>query len=478
MSAMIDRALFRRACQRVLVSLRDNVIDSIRRILPSGQRGFNAVWATLEAIALCVITLAFNIWADRSDPFGMHAQFPYLWIVPALLAMRYGTAIGVTAVAVFLLSWFILPSLGIDTITPGSNELFPKSFFLGGLILVLICGQFADVWNAKTRRLRAVNGYLDERLYTLTKNHFLLRLSHERLEQDLLAKPLTLRETLARLRSLISAADQASDPVLPGAAEFIQLLGQSCQLEIAAVYPSAHAPGTYLPAVAALGEPTELDTLDPLLLYSLKEGTLAHIRTSGVSVKEREISRYLVCAPLMSSTGKSIGILTVEKLPFFALNDALLQLLSVLIGYYADGVVMSAINAPILQRYPECPPDMALDLSRLHRIRQEAGIDSSIVALVFKTDDRSLDILDQVKRLKRGVDLSWELESERHRVIITLLPLAGAAAVEGYLLRIESAIQSQFGIGLLTANISTHAVRVGAAMPVDTLAQLIARCDL
>ena len=48
-----------------------------------------------------------------------------------------------------------------------------------------------------------------------------MRLSHERLEQDLLAKPLTLRETLVRLRAL-STLDRGVP--LPGAAEFLQLL--------------------------------------------------------------------------------------------------------------------------------------------------------------------------------------------------------------------------------------------------------------
>lgn len=452
--------------------------DLLRHLLPSGTRRLSGAWAAIEAITLCVAALALNIWIDHSDPFGMHAQFPYLWIVPALLAMRYGTAIGVSAAALFLISWFVLPRLGVPTITPGSNELFPKAFFLGGVMLVLICGQFADVWNAKTRRLRAVNGYLDERLYTLTKNHFLLRLSHERLEQDLLAKPLTLRETLVRLRALIAAPDQVNRSALPGAAEFIQLLGQSCQLEIAAVYPRPNHAGIYPPAAAVLGETAPLDTNDPLLAYSLREGKLAHIRSSGVTVEEREISRYLICAPLLSTAGEWIGILTVEKLPFFALNDASLQLLSVLVGYYADGVVMAAINVPIVQQYPNCPPEMALDLTRLHRIRHEAGIDSALVALVFKNDDRSLDMYEQVRRLKRGVDLSWELVGQRQRAIVTLLPLAGAAAVEGYLIRIESAIQSQFGTSLLASHISSHTVHVGAAMPVDTLTQLIERCDL
>ena len=439
--------------------------------------------------------MAFSRWALPDDPFGLHQDFPWIWVVPALLAMRYGTATGVTSVVAFLLFWLLLPRAGLIA---GGQE-FPKGFFLGGLALTLICGQFADIWMARTRRLRAVNAYLDERLQTLTKNHFLLRLSHERLEQDLLAKPLTLRETLARVRQLSAAreaepisrwpapaAETGFDGVatngLPGAAEFLQLLGQSCQLEIAALFAASgdDRHGGYTPnAVAVLGTPIPLAVDDPLFAYCLAEGRLAHVQTAEIAPAERSASRYLICAPLMPSRGAPVGVLTVEKLPFFALNDDTLQLLSVLIGYFADGVRLGRVAGRLLEALPDCPPEMALDIMRLHRIRIEAGIASSLVALVFSDDDVSLDLFAQVKRLKRGVDLSWELRGQRHRALITLLPLASTAAVDGYLLRIEAAMQGQSGTGGFVANgIATHSVQLGRIDPVDTLLGLVRRCAL
>jgi len=293
-------------------------------------------WAMLEAGLICAAALGCGLWLDPSDPFGRHAQFPWLWLAPALLAMRYGTGIGIIATLMLLVAWFGLAD-------PDPVRIFPEQYFLGGLTLVLVCGQFSDVWNARSRRLRAVNAYLDERLNTLTKNHFLLRLSHERLEQDLLAKPLTLRETLQRLRGACDTSGFDSHGRLSGADEFIRLLGQSCQLEIAAVH-GLDARGWPQPvAQAALGTPTPLDLNDPLLRYSLEQGSLAHVQGDAAPQEVRDSSRYLICAPLMPSRGTAVGLLVVEKLPFFALNDDLLKLLSVLIGYYADGVQAAAV---------------------------------------------------------------------------------------------------------------------------------------
>ncbi len=465
--------------------------DLSRRILPPTQTGATPAWswslAALEAIFLCVLAFALSCWIAPEDPLGLEEQFPWLWIVPALLAMRYGTAIGVTAVVTVLCLDLLLPALAqwmplsASTVASAASLArpeFPKAYFLGGLVLTLVCGQFSDIWSARTRRLRAVNAYLDERLNTLTNNHFLLRLSHERLEQDLLAKPLTLRETLARLRQLTATQNPAKEVALPGASEFIQLLGQSCQLEIAALYEVAGADGHASMPTAFLGEPIALDQSDPLVRYCLAQGRLAHVQTTDIAAADRSASRYLICAPLLPSGSAPVGLLVVEKLPFFALNDDALQLLSVLIGYYADGVRLGHAVRTVLAKVPDCPPAMALDLIRLQRIRIEAGIETSLVALVFGKDEQSLDRFEQVKRLKRGVDLSWELTGSSHAALITLLPLASVAAVDGYLLRIEAALQQQFGGGFVSSHITTHVTRLSHADAADTLLGLVRRCDL
>ena len=433
-------------------------------------------WAVLEAGLICIAAVACGLWLDPSDPFGLRAQFPWLWLAPALLAMRYGTGTGIIATLMLLVAWFALADTRVHNVDPVRS--FPDQYFLGGLALVLVCGQFSDVWNARSRRLRAVNAYLDERLNTLTKNHFLLRLSHERLEQDLLAKPLTLRETLQRLRGAADDGGFHADGRLPGADEFIKLLGQSCQLEIAAVH-ALDARGLPLAAPqAALGAPGALAMDDPLLRYSLEQGSLAHVQGAAAPQALRDSSRYLICAPLTPSRGPALGLLVVEKLPFFALNDDLLKLLSVLIGYYADGLQAAAVSREVMAVVPDCPPELALDLVRLHRIRTEVGIESALVALVFENSDVALDIYEQVRRTRRGVDLAWELATPRHKAIVTLLPLAGTAAVEGYLRRIESAVMSQHGVDFLSGHVVLHIEQLDEKAPAQSLRHLVERCAL
>ena len=424
-------------------------------------------WAAFEAVLFGVAAVAVAFWLAPADPFGIGLQFPWLWLVPAVVAMRYGSVIGFVSVLTYWGMWVGLEVLALIS-TP-----FPQSYFLGGLILTLLCGQFADVWNSRQRRLRAVNAYLDERLSTLTRSHFLLRLSHERLEQDLLAKPLTLRETLVRLRKL---AGMPADGALPGADEFLQVLAQSCQLEVAAVF-ALKPDGTYaMEPSARLGPARALDLADPLLSYGLEQGDLVHVQMAEPGARDFDQSRYLVCAPMQTASGQRIGLVAVERLPFFALNYDTLQLFTVLLGYYADGIEAGQETRRVLEATPACPPEFALDLVRLTRIRHEADIQSALVALVFEDNERGADMFAQIKRLRRNVDLGWEPRVPGRLVQVTLLPLAGAAAVEGYIDRLESALRAQFGVDFLAARIVAHTAPLGRATAQDMLSGLLARC--
>lgn len=433
----------------------------------------------IETVLLVALAMWVAHWLAPDDPLGINAQFPWLWLAPAVLAMRYGSTLGVVAVATVLAGWYAFVH-GHHTDEAASMvsaaQAFPQSYFLGGLILTLLCGQFAEVWNARSRRLRAINAYLDERLTMLTKSHFLLRLSHERLEQDLLSKPLTLRESLDRMRALTLTQILLDPRKMPAPDAFLQILAQSCQVTAASVYTCDDAGHIHAEAAASIGKVGPLAADDPLVRYCLSQRKLGHVQTESLNQNLRNQSRYLVCAPLLNFDGRQFGLLVVEQLPFVALNEDTLQLMSVLIDYYADGIEVGDTSRAILQQLPTCPPELAVDLVRLHRLKRATDIDSSLVALVFGDDEGARDIYDQIRRLKRAADVVWAYKTGEHNVLMTLLPLAGAAAVDGYLMRVETAAQAQFGTQSLSSYAATHTAAIGSDEPFRLLSNLVERC--
>ncbi|HZX33323.1 MAG TPA: PelD GGDEF domain-containing protein [Rhodocyclaceae bacterium] len=415
-----------------------------------------------ETLFLPVMMVGLGMGINPQDPLWTAAGFPWAWLAPVILALRYGPFPGLAGAAMLLLSWFALSGMG--WIGAG----FPKLYFLGGLILVMLVGEFTSVLVGRTRRAESAQAYLDQRLAFLTHQYYLLRLSHDRLEQDLISRPMAMREALAALREL-TGADEEARHSLPGADGLLRLLAQYCQLEKATIH--AFAGGEPDPApVASLGAGSRLDAADPMVRHALAEGALTHV-AQGVPTGENP-SRYVIVAPLRTVEGQLLGLLAVEQVPFFALHEEMLQTLNLLLGYYSDGLVMQSVAAPIRRAVPACPSEFAFELERLWRVRQDFGVKSIIVALEFDAQPEVEDLLLQIRRQKRSLDVTWLIETEKSRILVTLMPLAGTAAAEGYLARIDEWVQQQRSRSLDENGIVPHLLHLDEMPPVALLQRL------
>ncbi|PLC41260.1 sugar ABC transporter [Ralstonia pickettii] len=436
--------------------------------------------AVLETLGAVVAAIGI-VWLFVPDnPLLLGYGFPWMWLVPLILALRYGTLLGALAALVVLGAWAVFYG---QTAAAGS---FPRMYFLGGLMLVLIGGQYGDIWGARLSRARTVNGYLNDRLAALTKNHFLLRLSHERLENDLLAKPTTLRDTLTQLRNIAlaarehGAADNAPDVAqLPGAEPFLQWTAQACQLEVAAM---VRVTGNRIDTepVARVGTPFDIVADDPLIRHCIDTHALGHPQAPELrNVNNPEdSSRYVACAPVLSGADELIGLVVVHQMPFLSLSYENLQFLLVLLGYYADGVRHLTVSSEILDLVPDAPYEFALDLGRLARLHRDTGIDSSVVALIFDKDETSDALFESVVRSRRALDVVWQANGKNRRAIITLMPLSGAGAVSAYLVRIEDSLRAQFGVDFEGGRITVQTLHVTGEHPGEALQRFLSRCHL
>lgn len=425
--------------------------------------------AVIELMASMSLGMALAWLVLPQNPLLLGMSFPWAWLLPMVLALRYGTLIGVGSVLMLLGGWFVFQLAGVP-LGP-----FPRMFFLGGLLLVLVAGQFGDVWETRLARARALNRYLDERLAALTKNHYLLRISHARLENDLLARPTTLRDTLSQLRQLAHNEAAQSSHRLAGAQAMLSVVVQACQIEAAALYASD---GEHIdPApVAVVGQHSALSLDDPLVQHCMETRQLAHLQAEDMQRGTQ--TRYVAVAPLLAGSDRIIGVLVVERMPFLALTHENLLLLTVLLGYYADGVEHAAASHAVQKVVPACPYHFALDYARLSKLRREAGIESAVVALVFDTDAERDALFDQVLRSRRALDVSWSMSNASHRAVLTLMPLSDAEAVSGYLARIEDMLHAQFATDFTKAGIGIYTLLVPEAGSANALLQLLQRARL
>ncbi|MDO9420302.1 MAG: PelD GGDEF domain-containing protein [Herminiimonas sp.] len=424
------------------------------RLLAPAVTGFSAV---VESAIAMLIALAIGRIFVPEDPLFLNAGFPYAWILPIVIALRYGTLLGVFSALLILADW--LAFYGGFLSSGAITHAFPQAFFLGGLLLIFIVGQFGDIWAGRMARAHSVNGYLSDRLSTLTKNHFLLKISHERLENDLLTKPTTLRTALLQMREVTLQQHDVED--LPGASQFLQFAAHACQLESAAMY--ALRDGRLMTAsTAAVGVPFELDITDPLVTACLEKNTLAHLQTSSL---RDGTSDYIACVPLLSGAEDVVGIVVVKHMPFLSLNQDNLQFLLILAGYYADGARPVAAVSSLLAEVPNCPQDFALEYIRLSRLERDAGVASIIVALTFSPGDLQETLFSHMRRMVRALDVSWRIKSGENLCLFVLMPLTDDDALSGYLLRAERSLQAQFGLDFSRAHIAFQSVLINS---VDT----------
>jgi hypothetical protein len=413
-------------------------------------------------ISLGAVALAW--WFTPADPTLAKQEFPWLWFAPMLVALRYGVLPSLLSTSVVLGNVWLAWLLG--RLPDGMQE---ASLFGGG-IAVLVCGEFSDVWRVRNQRMEEAYIYMSDRLSRLTKRHLLLNLSHDKLEQEMLSRPGSLRDALARLRTLSLQADPA-DP-MPGANGLLQLLSQYVNIESAQIYLLERNGVSQVlgRSVARLGEPSPLPADDELLNLVLERGGMAHIASPDVSLQRH--SSQLVVAPLVAGDEDMVAVLAVTRMPFFALTNENLQLMLVMLGYFADNLRASAGVHAIQMQVPNVPFLFAQELARLVRLHQKLTLPSHMVVMRFD-GARQHEIPAEFLRIKRGLDIYWQTLLNNVPALVVLMPFATTAVKNGFLHRMEDWLRSRFQGDFESLQIDVHVIDFDVSDPLLELTKVV-----
>ncbi len=384
-------------------------------------------WVMVEVVVITLALVGLGLWLSAADPLFVRAAIPWTWFAPVLLALRYGVLAGLGSMTLVLAAWLLL------TAVPAPAA-FPKLYFVGGLLMTMVCGEFSGLWRARVQRLAEANNYLEDRIERVTQRLFVAQRSHDQLEQELLVRPATLRQSLLELRgdSLRGAG--------AGAQQVLEFLAAQCQIEgarIIAVGVRGRADGAVL---ASIGAPIEVDADDALLLHALEQQRLAHVQ-SGLPAGTAP-TRHLAAAPLLVGPQRQPALLVVSQMPFLAFHEEAMQTLSVLCSAFCESPRIGARMPALLLQLPGCPAEFAEELCRLDDIARDHAVASHLVALTFNDKARGEAQRSSAERLARSPDVVWarSLGDGRHQ-LLTLMPMAGEASVRGYVQRLQRQLQ-------------------------------------
>jgi hypothetical protein len=221
--------------------------------------------------------------------------------------------------------------------------------------------------------------------------------------------------------------------------------------------------------VTRVGDPATLTPNDELLRLALESRSLAHIASQDVSLESQ--STQLVVAPLVAGNDTLIGVLAVTRMPFFSLNLENLQMMSVILAYYADNIRHAPDVRRVQERLPTMPALFAEELVRMMLMQKKVGIPSHIVVMSFGGTQRE-EIPAEFLRIKRGLDLYWQTQVKGQPVIAVLMPFASHASKDGFLQRIEDWLLSRFGGNFDSLGIHLRPIDFAQEDPLEVLAEL------
>lgn len=392
----------------------------------------------LETLLVTVLFLTFSFWQRPEDPFYLTGNFPWLVLAPLLAGLRYGFMMALIA------SLVIIAFLGLYLrIEPSPIEGFPYVWAIGVLIVSLLAGEFRDYWERQRQKLALSNDYRGMRLEEFTRNYYLLKVSHDRLEQQLAGSSNSLREALRRLYAQLGEITNG-EMSRETASLMLQLLVRYGQLQVAGIYAvnEDRIKGTPL---ATIGRFREINTNDPLLQHALQERRLVSVQAEFQRRIKDLDTDLLAAIPLIDSEDQFIAVCVIESMPFFSFETRSLQLLGILAGHMADALnERSSIEIDTTPQWQH----FRHHLARVARDAESFNLPGAMVGLCLEENLDGQRVAEHIQRVRRGLDIIAEHQTDSLRYIVVLMPLTDELGLAGYLQRLEDGVHEKQGTHL------------------------------
>lgn len=374
----------------------------------------------VEAIALPAVALVVSSIFDQENPLLINQPFPWLWIAPVLIALRYGILPGLLSIGVLMSSLLWSPQ--------SFNSWAPA--ILGGGILTVVCGEFARMWHSKNEQEIIKNELFEARIEHITNNLYISQISHSRLEQNLIYKPISLRSSLQELKQSI----KEENGVLSGelARRTLYLINQNCGVYCAAIYKLDSQNNPII--VATLGDFGELNELDQVYLDTIESRKNHCINNINNFSSKSYISAYII----PDNYSESSYILIVSEVSFFSIDKQNFQVIAVIFQYVIRQITSIKKTHNIFNRWPDCPLLFAHEFMICAELKLKYDVDSALI--IYEIKESAETIIAELVKACRGLDTIWIHSIENKTQVIFLLPFSGSTAIQGHKNRIEQLI--------------------------------------
>lgn len=387
--------------------------------------------------SLLIGVLVFFLSSD--NPYSLReGGFPWMIIFPMFFALFFNTSYGLLSMAILLAIY------GIKPVHISLDILSMQEYIVGGFTVVMLAGLFSAYWKRVVSHDEHLNEYLHKRMEDLSKDYYLLKISHERLEHAYITKPLSFRGAINLLKT-----ELAGNPLIfseETGLKMLTIFSQYCTISNAMLVIKEDPKVNMFSPLTSLGKPFTLDDKDTLIQQVVDEGTTNFVGVNQLDSKMQ--SNYLAVIPLLDDENNVFGLIIIKDMPFWLLNGENMTALSVFAS-----VIMLHMPYPkkilgLFSQFPEIEHKFLQELYLLRKLKKYHEIDSVLAALIVPAGHYQDQIIYSLKQSVRSLDYMISIPHKENVFMIVLMPLTPESGAYGYESRLKEWIKHEFGLQL------------------------------
>lgn len=434
--------------------------------------------AITETVILTLAGLYLGYWLTPNTPLSS-ASTGLSWFIigPLLSGLRYGLAYALASLVLLMISLILAHFLGL----PGTGGSYTK-IGLGLLLISMAVGEFKNAWDRRITLLYQTTNYLDKRLNEVTAAFNVMKLSHDRMEQEL-ASDTSLRSRLLLLRRHLTDVDTPNAYLGTLAPLIMKDFIQFGDIKEASLYqvndgiikPEALTSIGFETLSDALAAPINLD--NTLIQEALHKQQTICMKNEFLNEDSYDSSILLVVA-LVDVDHRLWGLLAIKKMAFRAFNTNNIRDLAVIGQEVGNILTMQSVVGQVsdinLQQF-------IVQLKQCINNVKTHKLPSTLVGLELTNKLVAQRARIMIERYQRHLDQVWMVHNQAgDPVIFVLMPFVVRSDARGYLRRLENSIKQQTKFKTLAeSGIVAHVHALKATETVSRLMQkLIKATDI
>lgn len=267
-----------------------------------------------ESFIVVMLFFVIGYLVDEKDICMLDKNSSYILVLLAIITLFHGFESGIFSLGIIaVVTWFFYPS-------------FRYEEFLVALMMTLIFSEYHYYWTKRIKEAEINSDYRGVKLDELTKAFYALKISHDQLEKNYVVKPMSLRNSILKIKEESNSANDFYK-------SFLKLLEKSFNVGSAQIISREFEDEDFGLSATNDENGDNLFDMKDLMIDKVLE------RKKPIFINDEinNTSSYIAVIPALEH-GHVLSLLLIKKMPFMAFNRENLTTISILFEYFLSEV--------------------------------------------------------------------------------------------------------------------------------------------